>query len=98
MLGYIYTFFLILPQQSLHTTSLERSLFFIYSLLDERQLKTYQCNTLVFNLQRFERDRVYTGNELFNKLCTSLASIHHLHTQNLPCDRKQTMVGSQQEG
>ena len=27
-----------------------------------------------------------------------LVSIHHLHTQNFPCDRKRTMVGSQQEG
>ena len=62
MLGYIYTFFSILSQQSLHTTGLERSLFFIYSLLDERQLKKYLCNTHAFNLQRFERDRVYTGN------------------------------------
>ena len=67
MLGYIYTFFFILFQQSLHTTSLERSLFFMYYLLDGRQLKAFMSNTHVFNLQRFERERVYTGNELFNK-------------------------------
>ena len=72
MLGYIYTFFFILFQQSVHTTSLEQSLFFMYYLLDGRQLKAFMCNTHVFNLQRFERERVYTGNELFNKLCTSL--------------------------
>ena len=75
MLGYIYTFFFILFQQSLHTTSLERSLFFMYYLLDERQLKAFISNKHVFNLQRFERERVYSGNELFNKLCTSLPSI-----------------------
>ena len=75
MLGYIYTFFFILFQQSLHTSSLERSLFFMYYLLDGRQQKAFMCNTHVFNLQRFERERVYTGNELFNKLCTSLPSI-----------------------
>ena len=72
MLGYIYTLFFILFQQSLHTTSLERSLFFMYYLLGGRQLKAFMSNTHVFNLQRFERERVYTGNELFNKLCTSL--------------------------
>ena len=44
----------------------------MYYLLDGRQLKAFMCNTHVFNLQRFERERVYTGNELFNKLCTSL--------------------------
>ena len=75
MLGYIYTFFFILFQQLLHTSSLERSLFFMYYLLDGRQLKAFMCNTHVFNLQRFERERVYTGNELFDKLCTSLPSI-----------------------
>ena len=75
MLGYIYTFFFILFHQSLHTTSLERSLFFMYYLLDERQLKAFISNKHVFNLQRFERERVYSGNELFNKLCTSLPSI-----------------------
>ena len=71
MLGYIYTFFFILFQQSLRTTSLqiyvERGLFFMYYLLNERRLKAYICKTHVFNLQRFERERVYTGNELFNK-------------------------------
>ena len=67
MLGYIKTFFFILFQQLLHTSSLERSLFFMYYLLDGRQLKAFMCNTHVFNLQRFERERVYTGNELFNK-------------------------------
>ena len=60
MLGYIYTFFCILFQQSLHTSSLERSLFFMYYLLDGRQQKAFMCNTHVFNLQRFERERVYT--------------------------------------
>ena len=75
MLGYIYKFFFILFQQSLHTTSLERSLFFMYYLLDERQLKAFISNKHVFNLQRFERERLYSGNELFNKLCTSLPSI-----------------------
>ena len=67
MLGYIYTFFFILFQQLLHTSSLERSLFFMYYLLDGRQLKAFMCNTHVFNLQRFERERVYTGNEFFNE-------------------------------
>ena len=72
MLGYIYTFFFILFQQSLHTKSLkiyvERSLFFMYYILNERQLKAFICNTHVLYLQRFERERVYTGNELFNKI------------------------------
>ena len=32
--------------------------------LGEKQ-KAYICKTNVFNMQRFERDQVYTGNELF---------------------------------
>ena len=39
----------------------------MYYLLNERRLKAYICKTHVFNLQRFERERVYTKNELFNK-------------------------------
>ena len=74
MLVYIYAFFFILFQQSLHTISLERGLFFMYYLLDETQ-EAYISYMHVFNLQRFERERVYTGNELFDKLCTSLPSI-----------------------
>ena len=66
MLAYIYAFFFILFQQSLHTISLERGLFFMYYLLDETQ-EAYVSYMHVFNLQRFERERVYTGNELFNK-------------------------------
>ena len=66
MLAYIYAFFFILFQQSLHTISLERGLFFMYYLLDETQ-EAYISYMHVFNLQRFERERVYTGNELFNK-------------------------------
>ena len=68
MLAYIYAFFFILFQQSLHTISLERGLFFMYYLLDETQ-EAYISYMHVFNLQRFEKERkrVYTGNELFNE-------------------------------
>ena len=66
MLAYIYAFFFILFQQSLHTISLERGLFFMYYLLDETQ-EAYISYMHVFNLQRFERERVYTGNEFFNE-------------------------------
>ena len=68
MLRYIYAFFFILFQQSLHTISLERGLFFMYYLLDETQ-EAYISYMHVFNLQRFEKERkrVYTGNELFNE-------------------------------
>ena len=54
MLGYIFTFFFILFQQSLHKTSLkiyvERSLFFMYYLLNKRQLNAYihTCVTRTF--------------------------------------------------
>ena len=38
----------------------------MYYLLDEKQ-KAYISNMHVFNSQRFERERVYTRDELFNK-------------------------------
>ena len=66
MLAYIYAFFFILFQQSLHTISLERGLFFMYYLLDETQ-EAYISYMHVFNLQRFERERVYTRDNYFNK-------------------------------
>ena len=74
MLAYIYAFFFILFQQSLHTISLERGLFFMYYLLDEKQ-KAYISYMHVFNLQRFERERVYTRNNYLINVCTSLPSI-----------------------
>ena len=59
MIAYIYKFFFILFQQSLHTISPERSLHFMYYLLDEKKM-AYISNMHFFNLQRFERQRVYT--------------------------------------
>ena len=59
MLAYIYAFLFILFQQSPHTISLERGLFIMYYLLDETQ-EAYISYMHVFNLQRFERERVYT--------------------------------------
>ena len=38
----------------------------MYYLLDETQ-EAYISYMHVFNLQRFERERVYTGNEFFNE-------------------------------
>ena len=66
MLAYIYAFLFILFQQSPHTISLERGLFIMYYLLDETQ-EAYIGYMHVFNLQSFERERVYKGNELFNE-------------------------------
>ena len=57
--------FSIFFQQSLHTISLARGLFFLYYLLDETQ-KAYISYMHIFNLQRFERERVQTRDELFN--------------------------------
>ena len=74
MLVYIYAFFFILFQQSLHTISLERGLFFMYYLLDETQ-EAYISYMHVFNLQRFERERVYTRDNYLINVCTFLPSI-----------------------
>ena len=59
MIAYIYKFFFILFQQSLHTISPKRSLFFMYYLLDAKQM-AYISNMHFFNLQRFEREQVFT--------------------------------------
>ena len=53
-----------------------QSLFFVQFQLGEKQ-KAYICKTNVFNLQRFERDRVYKGNELFyNSMYLSAVNLH----------------------
>ena len=82
MLEYIFTFFFILFQQSPHTTSFkiyaERSLFFMYYLLNERQLKAY-IHTYV--TRTFLTCNVLKGSGFIQemnysiKLCTSLPSI-----------------------
>ena len=77
---YIYGWFLtFLFLQSLHTISLEiyveQSQVFVHYRQDEKQ-KAFIYRSRVFNLQRFARERVYTGNELFNK-------IMHLSAVNL---------------
>ena len=46
MLAYIYAFFFILFEQSVHTISLERGLFFMYYLLDETQKAYISYNLL----------------------------------------------------
>ena len=74
MLECIYKFFFILFQQSLHTIGLELSLFFMYYLLDEKQ-KAYISYMHDFNLQRFEREKVYTRDNYIIKVCTSLPAI-----------------------
>ena len=45
-LAYIYAFFFILFEQSLHTISLKRGLFFMYYLLDETQNAYISYNLL----------------------------------------------------
>ena len=45
-LTYIYAFFFIILEQSLHTISLERGLFFMYYLLDETQKAYISYNLL----------------------------------------------------
>ena len=77
--GYTYGWFLtFLFLQSSHTLSLEiyveQSQVFVHYRLDEKQ-KAFIYRRRVFNLQRFARKWVYTGNELFNKSSTSLPSI-----------------------
>ena len=75
MLAYIYAFFFILFQQSLHTISLERGLIFMYYLLDETQ-EAYISYMHVFNLQRFLKESGFIQEMNFlMKVWTFLPSI-----------------------
>ena len=76
--GWFLTFLFL---KSLHTTSLEiyveQSQVFVHYRLDEKQ-KAFICKRRVFNLQRFERDQVCIGNELFNKsMHLSAVNLHN---------------------